>query len=44
MGIKLVSTFTNEVSPAKTKAKPVSKKQVIEGTSGNSVAIDVENR
>ena len=44
IGIKLASTVTNEVSPAKSKAKPVSKKQVIEGTSGNSVAINVENK
>jgi ribosome-associated protein len=42
ISIKLASTVANEVSPPKTKAKPVAKKQVMEATSGNSVAIDVE--
>ncbi len=44
IGIKLAPTVTNEVSPTKTKAKPVAEKQVTEGTSGNSVAIDVEKK
>jgi ribosome-associated protein len=44
IGIKLASTVTTEVSPPKTKAKPVAKKQVTEGTSGSSVAIDVESQ
>jgi ribosome-associated protein len=44
IGIKLASTVTTELSPPKTKAEPVAKRQVIEGTSGNSVAIDVEQK
>ena len=44
IGIKLASTATTEVSPPKTKAKPVAKKHAIEGTSGSSVAIDVEKK
>ena len=44
ISIKLASTVTTEVSPPKTKAEPVTKKQVIEETSGNSVAIDVEKK
>lgn len=44
IGIKLASTVTTEVSPPKTKVKPVAKKQVVEGTSSTSVPIDVEKR
>jgi ribosome-associated protein len=44
IGIKLASSGTTEVSPAKPKAEPVAKEQVIKGSSGNSVAIGVEKK
>jgi ribosome-associated protein len=42
ISIKLASAVTTEVSPPKTEAKPVVEEQVIEETSSNTVATDVE--
>ena len=42
--LKFEGMVASEVSPPKTKAEPAAKKQAIEKTSGNSVAVDVEKK